>query len=254
MTYISNKNFYFEVAKGNVAKHSVVDVFGRNPDIDNGVTETVWKGSTLYTFQTSAQTLSVVSTSTNDDGNPTSNTGAQTLTIQGLDSSWDILEETITLDGTTPVTTSGSFIRVNKAFVATTGTYHDSNLGTVSCTFSSTADTAFSISAGEGETELGFYSVPNGYTGYLLQFDISVDANKPVNFTTYKYTNADDTSQPFSGAKRIISLLAGIAGSQQHTHKVPIVLASKTDIETQATATVNNTQVECRLSILLVQD
>jgi hypothetical protein len=43
MSYISNKDFLIEVAKGNVAGHAIVNKFGRNPDVDTGTDpEDVW--------------------------------------------------------------------------------------------------------------------------------------------------------------------------------------------------------------------
>ena len=65
------------------------------------------------------QTLSVVSASAND---ASGGTGARTVEIQGLDSNWNLLTETVTMNGLTPVvTTQEHFLRVFRARVVTAG-------------------------------------------------------------------------------------------------------------------------------------
>jgi len=112
------RDFFLEVAKGNVTGHFIVNKFGRNSDIDTAAEETIWANGGMYTFPTAAQTLDVVSSDANDTS---AGTGARTVEIQGLDGSYDAVTETVTMTGTTPATTTATFLRVNRAMVKTAG-------------------------------------------------------------------------------------------------------------------------------------
>ena len=54
MSYLANRDFYLEVAKGNIPGHSSINKFGNNPAVATSSTETIWSGSNLYTFPTTA--------------------------------------------------------------------------------------------------------------------------------------------------------------------------------------------------------
>lgn len=99
-------DFYLAVAKGDFTGYSKVSKFGRNASVKSSGYETIWDGSNLYPWPTAAETLEVAS-SDNDD--TSAGTGARTVEIQGLDSNWDPLTETVTMNGGTDVTTNNSF-------------------------------------------------------------------------------------------------------------------------------------------------
>lgn len=61
-------------------------------------------------------------TSSSADDKMTTGTGAWTATVYGLDSGWNLLQETVELNGTTIVTTVNKFRRVFEIIVQTTGT------------------------------------------------------------------------------------------------------------------------------------
>jgi len=70
-------------------------------------------------FPLGTTTLGIASTSTDDTGG---GTGARSVEINGLDASYLEVSETVVLSGNTKVTTSSSFLRINKVRVVTTGT------------------------------------------------------------------------------------------------------------------------------------
>ena len=250
-----DRDFFLEVQKGNVAGHKLVHKFGRNPDVDTGtVPEDIWETGGLMTWPTSAAVVSVTSTDADDDGAPTTNTGAQTLTIDGLDASFDELTETIILNGTSAVTTAGSFIRVNRAFVATTGTYHGSNEGSLVGAVG--GSTMFTIATGLGQTQIGRYTVPNGKTAYLLFLVISVDEKKSgATVQMFQNPNADDISQPFSGAKRIIMEFDTVSGEEILPGGAPRSFPAKTDIWFEVpTVGASDTPVDVDFELLVVDD
>lgn len=255
MSFIGHTDFLIEVQKGNVVGHKLVHKFGRNADVDTGtVPEDIWATGGLMNWPTSAAVVSVVSDDADDDGNPTTNTGAQTLTIEGLDASFDELTETITLNGVGAVTTAASFIRVNRAFVATTGTYHGTNEGTLIGTIS--AATQFTIGPGFGQTQVGRYTVPNGKTAYLLFIAITVDEKKSgATVQMFQNPSADDTSQPFSGAQRLVIEFDTVSGQEILPFGSPRSFAGKTDLWFEIpTVGADSTPVDVDFELLLVDD
>ena len=261
MTYIPNRDFLIEVQKGNVAGHALVHKFGANRDVDTGTSpEDVWTPGGLMIHQIAADTLDIVSASANDDGNPTTNTGAQTVTIEGLDASFDLQTETVTMNGVTTVVSVNSYIRVFRAFAATVGTYHGNNEGAIDIIYNGTTDQAAQIILGKGQTEMTHYTVPNAKTGYLLSALLHVKGTIGINageadFTLYMVPSADDVSQPFGGAKRVVQNFEGIQGSVAFVPRSPIRFEGKTDIWFDVdNPAANDTAVEIDYELLLVDD
>ena len=112
--------FYLQVAERQIAFHKSIFKFGFNPDIDNAL-ETVWAQGGLYTYLTSASTLYVSSSSANDTA---AGTGAQNVTISGLDADYNEVSVTVDLNGQTAVQLglANNWIRVNRGVVNTSGT------------------------------------------------------------------------------------------------------------------------------------
>jgi len=111
------EDYMLAVAKGQVTGHSIVHKFGQNNDIGTAK-ETVWDVGGLYSYLTSATALKVSS----DDANDTSDgTGARTVQIYGLNSDYDEIDETITLNGQTAVNTTKLYLRIYRMVVKTAG-------------------------------------------------------------------------------------------------------------------------------------
>ena len=163
------------IAENKYAGRFVVNKFGRNSDVD--AAEDIWEGGGDYTgFPTgSAETLTIVSSSADDTSD---GTGARTLRIFGLDSDFELQQEDITLNGTTNVTTTNTYMRVYRAYVLTAGS-GDTNAGVITINHTTTTSNVFaSIQAGFGQTHLSNYTVPSGFTGYLKRFHASIlDSN-----------------------------------------------------------------------------
>ena len=111
-------DFYLAVAKGDFTGYSNVSKFGYNPTVGSGNYESIWEGSNAYPWMSTDDQLEVLSSDTDDTS---AGTGARTVELQGLDSSWNVLTETVTMNGTSAVTTTGSFLRIFRARVVTAG-------------------------------------------------------------------------------------------------------------------------------------
>jgi len=113
-------------------------------------------GVPLYPWIATAGTVSALSGSADDDGDPDTNTGAHTLTIEGCDTLFRPLSETLTLNGQTPVVGTKVFFRVNRAFVATAGA-GGTNAGEITVTVDSKI--VAQIGIGNGQTLQAIYTV-----------------------------------------------------------------------------------------------
>jgi hypothetical protein len=154
-----------------------VNKFGQNSAIASGATEDIWDGGSTWAPPTQARTHTIVSTDDNDGktGAPSS-TGARTLRVYGL-TSWSTAEtsEDITLDGTTGVVTSNSYVIIHRMKVLTKGSTNV-NIGTITATATTDATVTAQIQPGLGQTEMAIYGVPSTQKFYMTS--VYCDVNK----------------------------------------------------------------------------
>lgn len=159
-----------QVARGKVAGTTSFNLFSNAPT-QSTTTRTIWElgGSTEYAFPASAVTMTVVSSSATD-------TGVATVLVSGLDSNYDQISETITLTGTTPVSTTKQYLRINGVLMTRPAAGQVYNVGNI--TVANGGVTYGYITAAFGKSQGAYYTVPNGYTLYLYQIDsFSGDSN-----------------------------------------------------------------------------
>ena len=121
--YIWDENFELNVARGKTRGASTIHKFGATPSQSTNTTATVWdKGDTLYPWSAFNTPGVLVGAQVGADDN------GKVVTIIGLDSNWDLIEEDFTLSSTGTVTGTKTFKRVFRGFIKT-GT---SNVGQLS--------------------------------------------------------------------------------------------------------------------------
>lgn len=137
--------------------------FGSNPDVDSGSPELVapWGGSLVVV--PSAETLDIVSDSANDTNG---GTGAHRVFIDGIDSNYDRITETINLNGLTAVSTANSYRFINYISVDFSGT-NKSNVGTITATFNTTGNIGGQLLPNRGTTTQAMYQIPRNFEGCL---------------------------------------------------------------------------------------
>jgi hypothetical protein len=216
--------------------------------------EDMWFQGGLMTWLTTASLMDVVSSSTDDDGNPTTSIGAQTIRIHYLDSSFNEQTEDVTLDGTTLVTTSASMLRIQKAEVLTVGTYHGSNVGNITIRVTGAGAIQANIEAGIGKTQKSHWTIPNGKTGYVKRFDANVDSAKTSTLRFFQYTNADDITQPFGGAKIQRHVAVAVSGDHREEFSGWLQFPAKTDIWWTSTAGAASTDIQLDYDLYMVAD
>ena len=236
--------FYLAVQQGKVPGYSMVNKFGYNSSIGSGAFETIWETGDDYPWQSTAVTVDVVSDDTNDD---VAGTGARTLKIQGLDSSYNLVEETVDMDGTTTVTTTQTFLRVFRMSVETAGT-SGNNIGNISVTYTGGSDVAATITAGNGQTLMTLYTIPAGYTGYLLSMNISSGKDQEMDF---KFIQRDNS---VANAGFQTKQFLNVRGGQTTVIFNAInVIPQKSDIYVSAISS-STSSASASFDLLLVQD
>ena len=148
-----------------------------------------------YVFPTSASTMTLVSTV---------NTDTATITIVGTDASYNLISENLVLNGTTGVTTVNSYFRINNISVSAGSATNPSGVITLAVSTTIYAQintqTVNGATASIGSSQMGIYTVPNGYTFYGYRYGAYSSFNgNSANYTTYRaLTNSS------SGVQRVI--------------------------------------------------
>lgn len=150
-------------------------VFGRNPDIDSATTpEDLWNNGGTYTghpVPCPSETIEIFSSDPNDTAG---GTGAQQLRVRGLDDNFAEIEETIKLNGVTPVASTQNFCRFREAYVSRAGS-GGSNAGTITIRNSTTTANVFALMpVGANQDGVGAVTVPSGRTWVLDSYHISL--------------------------------------------------------------------------------
>lgn len=209
--------FELQVSRGMVDGHTPIEIFGYSTAIGSTAQGPMWEGQTqsggLYAYPSSAAPLVLVSTSTSD-------TSALSILIDGLDANYAPISETIALNGTTNVTTTKSFLRINQ-MITTNG----ANVGVITAKISST--TYAQINAGIGQTQMSIYTVPAGYTFYLsyTQYDAS------IGFTSSAYMTAQEYNKNnVSGHVNVLNQSTFVQ-KQETPFTCPVAHTEKTDLQ-----------------------
>ena len=237
--------FYLAVQQGKVPGYTMVNKFGYNPSIGSGSFETIWETGNSYPWQTSALTVDVVSDDANDVH--TTGSGARTLRIQGLDGSYNFAEETVNLNGTSTVTTTQTFLRVFRMSVETAGSFGN-NEGEITVTYTGGSDVAATITAGNGQTLMTLYTIPAGYTGYLLSMNISSGKDQEMQF---KFIQRDNSIT--NAAFQTKQFLDVRGGQTTVIFNAINVIPQKSDIYISGKAS-STSSASASFDLLLVQD
>lgn len=186
--------------------------FGRNTSI--GLTYTPVTRSGFYrTPQASAATALRVKAGGN--ANDTANgTGARSITLVGLNSSGDVISETIATAGASAsAATTQSFTRLTEAFVASSGTYASqsaaSHAGTITIeNAAGTEDWAVIADGnlGKGQSEIAVHTTPRTKAAVIRNITVSSDADKKANVVLFKRENILETAAPYSPLRLVLEL------------------------------------------------
>lgn len=233
IAYYPSESLELNIARGLVKGTSFIHKFGAVPTMSTNTTGSVWDvNDTLYPWSTwnGASTLTIAANATEN---------GKYVTIYGLDSSYNAIDETLTISGGAATTTK-SFLRVFRAFCS------EPNTNNIDIKISST--TVARITAGLAQTLMSVYTVPASYTGYLIQGTMSAQAG------------ADATAGMFvryfgQTSFRIGHSFEVSGGGGQYTYKfgVPLAVPEKSDIDVRITTRSNNGRYTAAFDLILIK-
>src|SRR5210317_939144 len=249
----TSEPFELQVSRGQISFHESIHKFGFNSAIDTTLA-TIWLQGGLYSYLSSASTLYISSSSTDDTG---AGTGARTVTVSGLDNNFDEKIETVTLNGQTGVEINGStWFRVNRVVVNTAGTGGANAdvlyVGTEATPSSGVPTNKYAtVGIGDNQTLMALWTVPAGYTAYLYETHITVatEANNKYGIVTV-------LARPDGGVFNVKDKFTTVLDTVTQKYNFPLKFEEKTDIEVRAIGSSSNANIAISegLDILYIEN
>ena len=176
---IGSPHAQLELAHRRLDDAQQVQLFGFNRTIETAY-ETVWNdGGGLYTFPTEALTMSCVSSSASD---------TMSILIQGLDANYAAIDDVVTLTGTTPVSTTTQFYRINTVVILS-----GNNVGNISVTNGGT--TYAYVEAAHGSEQAIIYTTPARHSLYIFTAQFTSGTVNPNKYLTSRGVQRSSTGR-----------------------------------------------------------
>ena len=237
-----------KIAAGIYPGISAVNKFGRNPDVASGVKEEIWDGSAAYVFPATAL-MTKMSQTTNQAAMV-----GKTVEVQGLNSSWEAVTQTVTLNGsdtTTAVTLGTPLIRANRMKV-TTSVVTDQDIR-----LHNTAENQdYSlILAGFNQTQQAIYTVPLGKTAYVTNYWAAIIAGggNPTSCPIALWAK-DNANGYAAQIKHSLGIDLDYEAKFQHPFEPYYPFPAQTDIFVTATPVAAAATVSAGFDLILVDD
>ena len=245
---LPTRDTMLEIARGNVTGHSVVNKFGENDPVGSGTTEDVWDGGGTYTFPSTADITHI------RQAVDQSTMRGKVIEVQGLDTSWALTVQDVTLDAsntTTAVSLGTALRRVFRmkvlADVVTTQNVELRNTG---------GGTTYAvIQAGNNQTLMAIYTVPDGVTAYMTKYFYDVVASgvkTPLSVSFGLWVADRDNSYEFQ--------LKHSRGVAQNSSPPPyefspyFKITQKSDIKMTASPSNKDAHVHAGFDLILVDN
>lgn len=233
----TSEPFELQVARGQIPGHSALHKFGAVPSMSVNTTGTIWDiDDTLYPWSAfaTAGTLTVDRASDSDAG--------KIITIIGLDANYNEQSENVTLTNATGNPTTKTYIRVYRSYM-----YNGSSTNVGNIDIKKGGTTVARITAEKGQTLMGVYTVPAGYTAFLTQGVMSVQSG------------GDATGDFFvryggQAAFRIAHTFEVASAEYFYAFHVPFALPEKSDVDIRATLRSNNARITAAFDAFLIKN
>lgn len=172
------KDFAASSALGAISGIRTENISGGNAQISLTKYLQLWGSGTEYIYETSASAMYISSTDVNDTS---TGTGARTVEVRGLDSTYKLQTETVTMNGTTAVTSTKSYISIYDLTVKSSGS-NNKNHGVIEAKSTTSANTICQMAANSNRSNLGVFTVEAGKTALVTGYWGSALKDKEVAF------------------------------------------------------------------------
>lgn len=233
-----NLNYVLNNAKNFINK------FGSNPNVNQSVStnspETIWDGSTQYTFPPNAGTGIQIQSDTSTDN--------QAIVIQGLDENFQEQTWSGSLNGSSAVDVSGKWTRIFRSYnndsLNISGDVNIYGSGDQSASYAKIID-------GNNQTLMSIYTIPADYTGYLTKYQVTAHNSQSSSEIGYTINMKTREMNKVFRVKSVCS--AGTSHEVTKTFDFPNMLLPKTDIIFDVvSANGNNGSVDLEFNIALL--
>ncbi len=144
---------------------------GENLVVAGGNTELVSNQSANPTQPATEYVAVIVSGSANDDR---TGTGVKKVTVYGVDLACAAISEDIEMDGTSNVSTTDKFLRIDRLVAEWTGS---GGKAAGAITAKLNTNTVAQINTGENESQMAYSTVATGAAGYVTDWECSSDGD-----------------------------------------------------------------------------
>jgi len=250
-------DFLHEVRNGSIPGHSIVDKFGKNEDVA-ATFEPLSIGG-FYRTPQSASAIALRVKSGGDIEDSATGDGAREITFIGLDETGAEVTEAIDTNGVDASSaTTTTWMRMPRAYVSKSGLYAGAGADSMDTTITieDTSENVWLIihkpNVGRSQSQIGQYTIPLGKTAYVLNYALTTDSNKEVDFLFFKREQILDAAVPYQ-ARRTVVEHVGIFGHFNHEFPGGQKFNELTDIGWMVKA-VATAQATVDFTILLVDN
>jgi hypothetical protein len=219
-----------EIPRGRVGGQSSVNKFGNNGALATSSTETVWDGSNAYTFPATADITHI------RQAVDQATMQGETIEVQGLDTNYDLTVQNVDLDASDTTTAVALTTALRRVFrmkvlssVVTTQNVELRNVG---------GGTTYAlITAGNNQTLMAIYTVPNNKTAYITNYwaSLNKDSGGGDPDVVIKMWHQDNENGYAPQLKHLLGLDANASSHFAHEFKPYLKVTEKTDIYLTAT-------------------
>jgi hypothetical protein len=229
---VDSPHALLEIASERMPEVVPVNIFGFSRTV--GTTfQTIWNDGGQYVHPSAAVQMSCVSTSASD---------TMTIVISGLDANYETIAEIVQLNGTTPVTTTNLFYRINSATILS-----GSNVGDI--TISNGGTIYAYIEATLGTTQACIYTVPADHSLYLFRISLTSGTVTGNKYITYRNRVDSSTGRVLRVAEATFQ-----QNMQTFDRQIPFRIAPKSDFQFEAKSSSGTNELSIFVEALLMKD
>lgn len=241
--------FELQVGRGQITGHSVIHVFGHNPDVDT--TEvTIWPALGLLVHPAAPTIMKISSSSASDTS---AGTGARTVYILGINGTGGYVSETVILNGQTAVNTVHEYDAIETMSVASVGSGGVNAgviyAGTGTVTAGVPAVPYSAIGLGDNLSLVGHWTCPAGFTGYLVSGGITTGTT-----SSNQYITARLKLRGVDGIIRTAAITTLSDGTADYDFTYPVKIMASECVTATAKGSGNNNDVSSYFQIVLVRN